>query len=167
VLALAAACLLGVAAALVAPPPAVAAPPERGVLVPGQSLGGLRLGMTKSQVKAHWGTSFGRCRRCFYDTWYFNYRPFEPQGAGVEFELGKVRRIFTVWEPPGWRTGGGLALGAPIDDVTDAYGSLPRKQCLRYEALLLRTSGAVTVFYSYDDRLWGFGLMRPDLAACV
>lgn len=164
---LSAVCLLAVTTALTTTPTAAAAPPERGLLVPGQSLGGLRLGLTKGQVKARWGKDFGRCRGCFHETWYFNYRPFEPQGAGVEFEQGKVRRIFTVWEPSGWRTGSGLTLGAPADDVTDAHGSLPRKQCLRYTALLLRGPGAITVFYTYDDRLFGFGLMRAGLAACV
>lgn len=123
--------------------------------------------MTKSQVKARWGTAFGRCRSCFTTTWYFNYRPFEPQGVAVEFELGKVRRIFTIWQPAGWHAGNGLTLGDPAAEVADRYGDLPRKRCLRYTALLLKSPGATTVFYEYDDRLWGFGLMRSSLAACV
>jgi len=155
------------AAALALPAPAVAAPPRAGVLVLGQSLGGIRLGMTKPQVKARWGARFGKCRTCLFETWYFNYRPFEPQGAAVEFELGTVRRVFTVWKPAGWRTADGLLLGAGEREVTSRYGELPRRRCLRYAALLKAGPGTVTVLYLYDGELWGFGLIRPGLAVCV
>lgn len=154
-------------AALALPAPAAAAPPREGILVPGQSLGGIRLGMTKAQVKARWGHRFGRCRTCLFETWYFNYRPFEPQGTAVEFELGTVRRAYTVWQPPGWKTSNGLQLGADESEVTARYGKLPRQQCRRSEALLKAGPGTVTVLYLYDGELWGFGLMRPGLAACV
>ena len=93
--ALAAALLAGLAVAT----SAAAKPPPAGVLVPGQSLGGLRLGMTPHQVTAAWGTTHGRCRSCMNTTWYFNYAPFTPQGAGVEFREGHVAAIFTLWAP--------------------------------------------------------------------
>ena len=117
-------------AALALPAPAAAAPPREGILVPGQSLGGIRLGMTKAQVKARWGHRFGRCRTCLFETWYFNYRPFEPQG----------RRWSSSWAPcdgptrsgsPGWKTSNGLQLGADESEVTARYGKLPRQQCRR------------------------------------
>ena len=57
---------------------------------PASALGGVRIGMTKQEVQARWGTSFGRCRGCTRETWYFNYRPFDPQGAGVSFARGRV-----------------------------------------------------------------------------
>jgi hypothetical protein len=61
-----------------------------GVLVPGETLGGVRIGMTKAEVGANWGDRRGVCRECRRTTWYFNYRPFQPQGAGVVFERGRV-----------------------------------------------------------------------------
>src|ERR687886_828446 len=109
--ALAAAALLALA---LAAPASAAAPPKRGVLVPGRSLGGLRLGMTQGQVRAAWGSSFGRCRDCLRPTWYYNLRRFQPQGVGVQFRRGSVEAIFTVWSPKGWRTTKGLRIG---DDV--------------------------------------------------
>lgn len=142
-------------------------PPTQGVLVAGTSLGGVRLGMSKAQVRQRWGSEFGRCRSCLVETWYFNYRPFQPQGTAVEFELGRVRRVFTIWQPTGWRTSTGLRLGASEADVTAAIGSLPRRKCRRYDALLRSGPAAVTVYYLYQGELWGFGLMRPTLAVCV
>ena len=50
--------------------------------------------MSKAELKAIWGTSFGRCRDCLRETWYFNYRPFTPQGAGVTFKRGRVVQVF-------------------------------------------------------------------------
>src|SRR5438045_9143883 len=93
--ALAAALLAGLALATAA----AAKPPPAGVLVPGQSLGGLRLGMTPRQVTAAWGTTHGRCRRCMNTTWYFNYAPFTPQGTGTEFSAGRAATICTLWPP--------------------------------------------------------------------
>ena len=83
--------------------PAVAAAPAKGVFVPGVSLGGIELGMTKAEVRAEWGSKHGVCRNCDRPTWYFNLKPFEPQGAGVEFRHDRVARVFTVWRPLGWQ----------------------------------------------------------------
>jgi hypothetical protein len=155
------------AAALVLAAPAVAAPPARGVLVPGESLGGVRLGMTKAQVREAWGSAYGRCRGCFLDTWYFNYRPFAPQGAGVAFQRGRVSRVFTLWQPPGWRTTKGLALGASQGEVTRTYGALAERLCSGYTALVMPRRRAQTVFYVDEGTLWGFGLTRPGSSPCV
>jgi hypothetical protein len=146
---------------------AAAALPNPGVLVPGRSLGGVTLGMTKAQVRRAWGTRFGRCRACSDETWYFNYRPFEPQGAGIVFRRGRVVRVFTLWQPEGWRTTEAVLLGAPEGDVTDTYGALVRRRCVRYTALLMRAERAQTAFYVYDGELWGFGLTRPGASPCV
>ena len=78
--------------------------PQHGLVVPGQSLGGLRLGATKAQVQATWGPRYGRCRDCTALTWYFTYRRFQPQGAGVSFRSGRADQLFTIWGPPGWHT---------------------------------------------------------------
>jgi hypothetical protein len=146
--------------------PAAAAPPGAGVLVPGHSLGGLELGATKAGVERSWGRAYGICRSCRRETWYFNYYAFEPRGAGVELERGRVAAVFTIYSPGGWRTNRGLSLGDPASRVRSFYKSLGQVQCRGYEALVVRSRRAVTAFYVLDDRLWGFGLSRPGLPLC-
>jgi hypothetical protein len=153
-------------AALVAASPAFA-PPRTGVFVPGKSLGSVRLGMTESQVLSAWGKRHGVCRDCTEPTWYFNYVPFQPQGTGVVFDNGRVSHAFTVWRPIGWKTPEGLYLGAEGSDVARIYGSLDRRECAFYEVLLLPGKRATTVFYLFRDKVWGFGLMRPDDSPCL
>jgi hypothetical protein len=143
-----------------------AAPPRNGVLVPGKSLGGLRLGMTKAQVRAAWGPTYGVCRGCIELTWYFTYRRGRPEGAGVQFHQGRVDAIFTHWQPRGWRTSSGIPIGAPIEVVTSRYGALPRTQCATYAELTLAGRGAVTSFYIVNEEVWGFGLATPHVGAC-
>ena len=146
--------------------PALAGLPRAGVLVTGRSLGGIHLGSTRAEVKAAWGSSYGRCGSCFFETWYFTYRRFRPQGAAVVFHRGRVTGIYTVWQPVGWRTTGGLVLGADEAEVTRFEGALPRKQCSEYAALVLKGSSADTVFYLYNGVLWGFGLTLPGSSPC-
>lgn len=146
--------------------PAAAALPERGVLVPGRSLAGVEVGMTKAQVTKVWGARHGICRDCRRPTWYFNSRPFQPEGAGVIFERGRVAYVFTVWRPDGWRTTRGLRLGAPAAEIARTYGPLDRRNCTLYYALVRPGLRAQTVFYVFRDRLWGFGLTVPDASPC-
>ena len=157
---------VAVASALALAGAAAAAPPTRGVLVPGQSLGGLRLGMRPAEVRAAWGSDFGRCRSCHNPTWYFTYAPFTPQGAGVEFRGGRVAAIFTLWSPSGWRTTKRLRIGDPVARVTQLYGALPRLECGGYYALVQPRARATTAFYVLDDKVWGFGLNRAGVPAC-
>jgi hypothetical protein len=152
--------------ALVICSPGTAAPPGAGILVPGRSLGGLELGVTKAEVERAWGRAYGVCRSCRRETWYFNYYAFEPRGAGVELERGRVTAVFTIYSPGGWRTTRGLSLGDSATRVRSFYGPLARVACRGYEALLLRRRAATTAFYVLDDRLWGFGLLRPDVPVC-
>jgi hypothetical protein len=156
-----------VVALFLAVPVASAAPPKQGLLVPGQSLGGVRIGMTKAQVRRAWGTTFGRCRDCSRETWYFNYVEFEPQGAGVVFRRGRVVHAFTIWQPQGWHTTNGLTLGASDYEVTRTYGALEERTCAGYSAFVMRGRRAQTVFYVDKGKLWGFGLTRPDSSPCV
>ena len=144
----------------------LAAPPRAGLLVPGKSLGGLRLGMTQAQVRAAWGTRHGVCRGCPDRTWYFTYEPGRPEGAGVSFRNGRVVAIFTHWAPKGWRTHSGIRIGNPIELVTSRYGALPRTQCANYSVLTLARRGTVTAFYVVEEELWGFGLTTARLGAC-
>jgi len=155
---------LGAVFALAAP--AAAAPPRAGTLVPGRSLGGLRLGVSQAAVKAAWGRNFGVCRGCTEPTWYFNYAAFEPQGAGVGFRAGRVVAVFTLWSPASWRSTDGLRLGAPRFRVTDRYPRAARTTCNGYYALTVGTGATRTDFYVANGRLWAFGLRRPSLPPC-
>ena len=161
-----AAALLAVGAMLGAAP-AASAPPASGLLFPGESLVGVELGMTRQQVRDAWGTRYGVCRNCERTTWYFNFRPFEREGAGVEFRRGRVNRVFTLWKPSGWRTFDGLTLGASASTVEDRAGIRDRHECAGYSALLEPSARGTTVFYLYGDELWGFGLVRRGAIACV
>jgi hypothetical protein len=158
---------LALGAALVLALPAASAPPRRGEFVPGKSLAGIRLGMTRQEVAAAWGKGHGVCRGCPQETWYFNYRPFTPQGAGVVFERGRVAHAFTVWRPSGWRTPEGLTLGDPASEVVRVYGALDRRQCTFYYALLKPAKRVQNVFYVFRDQVWGFGLIRPNASPCL
>jgi len=141
--------------------------PQRGLLVPGESLGGVRIGMTKAQVQRNWGDRFGVCRDCLHTTWYFNYRAFAPEGVGVVFERRRVTHIFTLWQPDGWRTPEGLRVGEPAAEIARTYGPLDRRRCIRYDALVEAGVRAQTVYYVFDDEVWGFGLTVPDASPCL
>jgi hypothetical protein len=145
---------------------AAAKPPPAGVLVPGQSLGGLRLGMTPAQVKAAWGGDFGRCRNCVGPTWYYNYAPFTPQGAGVEFRDGRVAAVFTLRAPAGWHTTKRLRIGDSELRVTQLYGALPKIGCTGYDAITLVAAKVTTTFYVQDAKVFGFGLSRAEVPVC-
>jgi hypothetical protein len=153
-------------AALAVAAPAAAAVPREGVLVPGRTLGGVALGATHAEIKADWGTRYGTCRNCARLTWYFNPKPFEPQGVGVEFRRGRAVALFTTWSPPGWRTNRDLEMGEPAWRITTVYGALNRVECGRYYALTMRSRRATTIFYVYKEKLWGFGLSDPDVPVC-
>ena len=146
--------------------PAAAAPPTAGVLVPGSSLGGLRLGATKAQVESAWGRAYGVCSNCPRETWYFNYFAFQPRGVGVELQRGRAVALFTIHSPTGWRTQQGLTLGAGVAEVRGLYGALTRFDCDGYYALVLERAGTRTAFYVLRERLWAFGLIRAHVPVC-
>ena len=141
-------------------------PPQRGVLVPGRSLGGLRLGATQEQVRAVWGSSFGRCRDCLRPTWYYTFRRFQPQGVGVQFRRGRAEAIFTLWSPKGWRTTKGLKIDDDVSRVTELYGPLARMQCAGYYALIVPSRGGVNAIYVGGDRVFGLGLLSFRVPLC-
>jgi hypothetical protein len=140
--------------------------PAHGVVVPGRSLGGLRIGDPAARVQTLWGGAFGVCRGCERRTWYYNYVRFSPKGAAVEFRRGRVVALYTLWSPAGWHTPQGLRIGDAAARVTTVYGPLTRRGCGRYYVLLLPRRKAVTDFYVYNERLWGFGLRSGSVPAC-
>jgi hypothetical protein len=140
--------------------------PQHGTFVPGRSLGGVRLGMSGAQVAQAWGRRHGVCRGC-PRTWYFTYKRFDPRGAGVELERGRVVAVFTLWSPAGWQTADRrLAIGDDTGHITLVEGPLRSIACRDYAALVLPARGAVSAFYVVDGRLWGFGLTKRGVPVC-
>jgi hypothetical protein len=158
--------IVGTVAALVVAAPASAGLPKRGTLVPGRSLGGVRLGEPARAVRAALGTFYGVCRGCARPTWYFTYRPFEKQGLAVELTRGRVSGVYTLWRPRGWHAPRKLRLGStPL--AVHVYGHARRSLvCGSYEALVHDDSGARTVYYLFRGQLWGFGLFRRGASPC-
>jgi hypothetical protein len=142
--------LCAAVAALVVVPAAAAKLPLQGVLVAGRSLGGIRLGDSPATVQARWGRFHGVCEGCRVRTWYFTYKKFTQQGAAVEFRRGRVDAVYTVWQPPGWRSETGLVLGAPIP----ALPSLKRVDCTSYTAFVRRKGNVVTAYFLVAGKLW-------------
>ena len=145
---------------------ASAALPRAGTLVPGRSLGGLRIGETARDVRAALGTSYGVCRGCAPTTWYFTSRPFDRHGLAVELEGGRVAGLYTVWKPDGWSTTRGLRLGASEAELQRLAGPLVPIVCSDYDARVRDEAGTRTVYYVLRGRLWGFGLLRLHADPC-
>ena len=152
--------------ALVLAAPAAAGLPRNGALVPGRSLGGVRLGESPHAVAAELGGSYGTCRDCAQRTWYFTYKPFDRRGLAVEFEHGRVSGVYTLWRPAGWYALHGLRFGATPLAVHEIVGPLRTLGCHDYDALVRDSAKARTVYYVFDGKLWGFGLFRRGAAAC-
>jgi hypothetical protein len=146
--------------------PAAAALPEHGALVPGRSLGGVRLGETAAQVRAALGARYGVCRGCIESTWYFTYRAFTRKGLAVELHRGRVSAVYTVWRPSGWRAPKQLRLGALEAQVTTLAGPLLVVSCPGYDAFTKVTAGVQTAYYVLDGKLWGFGLLAAHTSPC-
>jgi uncharacterized membrane protein (GlpM family) len=160
-------CALVLAVAAAVAVPAASAPPESGIFVPGESLGGARLGMTKEDVLDAWGTKHGVCTNCDRTTWYFNSAPFAPEGVGAVFVHGRAVHLFTVWKPVGWHTSDGLELGVPEADVATDLVVSEERTCDGYTATIAPGNKSVSAFYIFRGELWGFGLLRPELNPCL
>jgi hypothetical protein len=133
------------------------------LLVPGTSLGGIRIGDPPARVTALWGTRHGVCRSCPPTTWLYNERPFQPQGLAVTFRRNRVAAVYTLWQPTGWMTSKGISIGATSASMTGTYGALARVPCVGYDTYLL---GRATRIYVRDDTIWGFGLTRAGAPTC-
>jgi hypothetical protein len=153
-------------AALTLVAPAAAALPRQGALVPGRSLGGVRLGESAAAVTAVLGSRHGVCRGCSRATWYFTYRPFDKQGLGVEFARGRVSAVYTLWQPSGWHAARGLRLGAYQAQVSSLVGPLRTVQCPDYQVLVADHARARDAYYISNDRLWAFGLLARGADPC-
>jgi hypothetical protein len=158
--------LLAAVLVLIVVPRAAAALPEHGVLVPGRSLGGIRLGEPAGHVAAALGSLYGVCRGCRTTTWFFQYKRYDARGLAVELTGGRVSGLYTVYQPAGWRGPGGLELGAFEGQVVSAAGPLVTVQCSSYDVLVRDSGGTRTAYYLANGRLWAFGLFRRGASPC-
>src|SRR4051795_251170 len=124
--------------------------PVHGVLHPGKSLAGVKLGDSMARVKQIWGPNYKVCqgKQCPNPTWYYIYPKGEPLGASVRFKNGRVVTIFTLGSPMGWRTAEGLIIGEQVDRISQLYGKLTWNVCIGYGAMTMRTDAAVTSIYT-------------------
>jgi hypothetical protein len=158
--------LVTVLAAVALAVPAAAGLPRAGLLVPGRSLGGIRLGERAHAVRAALGRRFGVCNDCARPTWYFTYKPFDAHGLAVEFVHRRVVSVYTLWKPIGWRATNGLRLGATPLQVHDRAGPLHTITCNGYDALVADRPGSRTAYFLYQGSLWGFGLFLANWSPC-
>ena len=153
-------------AALCGAAAASAALPRAGLLVPDESLAGVRIGDTGAQVRATLGTFYGVCRGCAHTTLYFTYGRFQRHGLGVELTRGRVSALYTLWRPDGWTTSDGLRLGASEGEVNSVAGTLVPVACVGYSALVHDGKSARTAYYVVGGNLWGFGLLARLQSPC-
>ena len=166
---LAAVCLLAAPAAALAGTHREAALPVRGLLISGESLGGVSLGDSPADVEATWGTDYTVCTTCRQTTWYFMY-PTKPVGAAVIFDkTDRAIAVFTLGTPFGWRTEKGLPLGDDIHTMTALYPApqMAWKACIGYSALSTRNGSTVTSIYTQAEVVYGFALTVPGRSVCL
>jgi hypothetical protein len=155
-----------VAALAISTGTAAATLPRPGVFVPGRSLAGIRLGETQSAVRARLGSAYGVCLGCGARTWYFTYRRFDQHGLAVEFTRGTVSGVYTLWMPPGWYSTNGLQLGMPDAEIPATTLPLVSIVCDDYAARVVDSATARSIYYVANEKLWGFGLLRPRTDPC-
>jgi hypothetical protein len=146
--------------------PAAADLPKAGVLVPGRSLGGIRLGESQRAVRATLGTFYGTCETCAGRTWFFTYKPFDRHGLAVELDRGRVSGLYTIWHPTGWHGPHQLGFGTTPLVLHRLVGNLHTVVCHGYEALVRDSARARTAYYLFHGRLWGFGLFHRGANPC-
>ena len=85
--------------------------PARGILHPGKSLAGVRLGDTIQRVKSLWGQNYKvwvcREKKCPIRRGSTSIRRVSLSVRAVRFRNGKVVTVFTLGSPSGWRTAKG------------------------------------------------------------
>jgi hypothetical protein len=158
--------LATVVTALALAAPAPAGLPKQGVLVPGRSLGGIRLGEPARAVRTALGTFYGTCVDCSRRTWYFTYGPFDKHGLAVEFSGGRVSGVYTLWRPTGWHGVRKLGFGSSVLAVHRLTRASHTVTCGDYDALVRDSFQSRTAYYVVKGRLWGFGLFRRGASPC-
>jgi hypothetical protein len=137
--------------------------PVRGVLVPGRSLGGIKLGDTGGKVLALWGRDYTMLPGQPM-TWLYLSPTGDPYGAGVSFREGKVTAIFTLGGIRGWRRSDGLRVGQLFSKFNDPQGKTTA--CDGYGAISSHGRNAVTSILTNGQSVYGFALTRPSEPVC-
>jgi hypothetical protein len=140
--------------------------PARGLVIPGVSLAGVKIGDSMQQVRKVWGTSYQTCKYCNDPTWLYEYKGSEPLGAAVRFENGKVVAVFSLGSPAGWRTNKGLYMGDPIQNVYEHYPQTGTTRCIGFDAITVKTGRYITAFYSAAGVIYGFAIVVPSMTVC-
>jgi hypothetical protein len=144
----------------------VALLPTKGVLVPAQSLAGVRLGDTPAEVRAQVGRHYSVCRSCDAPSWfYFASRGFSgaESGLGVTFRSGRVVAVYTLGVARGWRSTSGIRVG---DEQARLARSLRLTPCIGFTAHSVRGPRSVTTYFTQEQRVSGFALTRPSETVC-
>lgn len=150
--------------------------PTRGVLVPGVSLAGVKIGMSQTQVKRVLGNNIHACTSdvsllCKEPTWLFEYTRGEPLGIAVKFHTvkggqPKVSAIFTLGAIAGWKTKEGLKIGDPISNIYNFYAAPIDTLCVGFEAFSAKQGTVTTSFYTADGIVYGFALTTAPEKIC-
>jgi hypothetical protein len=169
--------------------------PSRGLVVPGQTIGGISLGMTELQVLQRWGHNYQLCVKCGPDlTWLYEYPGSEPLGAAVKFNVpastavtttkpstgtttskskkpvppppaGKVVAVFTLGSPTGWGAKGAMMYD-PVSNIYNLFGNTGDAQCIGYDALTVRIGANTMSFYTASGVIYGFAMTAPSQSPC-
>jgi hypothetical protein len=140
--------------------------PLNGKVIPGQTIGGVGLGLTEAGVRARWGRSYMVCVTCGSDTtWLYEYRGGDPIGAAVKFANDKVVAVFTLGSPAGWGIKG-VMMGDPVSNVYSVFGNPGTANCIGYDALTVRVGSSTTSVYSAAGVIYGFALTAPSQSPC-
>jgi hypothetical protein len=160
--------VVSLALAIVSPGSAATAAhlPTRGVIIPGVSFAGVKIGDTEKRVKALWGTRFATCKYCTDTTWLYEYQFGEPLGAAARFEHNRVVAVFSLGSPAGWKTNKGLEMGDPISNVYQYYETTGTTRCVGFDAITAKTGKYVTAFYSAAGVVYGFAIVIPRMTVC-
>lgn len=141
-----------------------AALPVNGVLIRGQSLGGVALGDTTTKVRALWGRHYSICRTCDPKTWFYFNSATSDAGIAVGFRQGLVTAVYTLGMPSGWHTSDGVKLGSLLEQFNNPTGKTT--SCDGYGAVSTRSANAVTSILTNGQSVYGFALTRPSEPVC-
>ena len=142
--------------------------PVNGKVIPGQTIGGVSLGLTEAGVRARWGRNYMVCVKCGSGsdtTWLYEYRGGDPIGAAVKFANNKVVAVFTLGSPAGWGMKG-VMMGDPVSNIYNIFGNPGTANCIGYDALTVRVGDSTTSFYSAAGVIYGFALTAPSQLPC-
>ena len=138
--------------------------PAKGVLVPRESLAGVRLGDTAAQVRTALGPRYVPCgASCPRPTWFY-FDDTRESGLAVAFRARRVVAVYTLGSPRGWRTSDGLRIGRIAERLPRRYAKLTI--CTTSLAHSERTARAVTTIYVSESYVTGFALSLPSEPVC-